>query len=330
MTEDESQQDGEATEGLIRMDFVIEDPVFSADGESMTFRFVPDPARYERRKIGGEGGWFDPIDSTFITDSAVADLLRLMPGKPMTLQRPQIDDAREYARARRASVASRLRAGVTEASSDASGDFLDSLALDELGFAILVVDLVGSTRLSQELPLKQNARVISAVVSELADAVPQFHGHVLKYTGDGLIAYFAEPSFARKNDMAIDCAMTMTLLMREAINPALNDEGLPALDLRIGLESGQAVVTVVGTADSKVHRDLIGETINLAAKIQALAAPGQVLVGGSMDRSLHTFWRLVLRPHDPGVNWLYRTKDGRPYPVLKVVSEAKLVPRGAA
>jgi len=60
----------------------------------------------------------------------------------------------------------------------------------------------------QSLPLDELARVIPIALFEFSLAIPAFHGHVLKYTGDGLIAYFAEPSFLTKNDLALDCALT--------------------------------------------------------------------------------------------------------------------------
>ena len=59
------------------------------------------------------------------------------------------------------------------------------------------------------------------ILDELALIVAQFNGQVLKYTGDGLIAYFTPPSYNRMNDMALDCALTCRHLLYEAVFPAL-------------------------------------------------------------------------------------------------------------
>lgn len=293
-----SDEPGKGLEPVdFRMDMVIEDVVTNEDDRSFTVSFRPDPARYERRtRADGRSGWFDLLDHLFLPDEVVAEMLASMPSVPMYHQAPKISDARVYAEGRREQVEAALQGpGIQGPNADPSGDFLDSLAEDRLGFAILVVDTVGSTRLSQSLSPEVYARVVSVVVTELAEVVPLFNGHVLKHTGDGLIAYFPEPSLIRMNDMSIDCAMTMTRVLTEAINPALQGVGHPTLNLRLGLESGDAYVVTLGTLASKRHRDLIGAVINIAAKIQAAAAPGDVVVGESMDRHLHNSWRRQLQ-----------------------------------
>ena len=169
---------------------------------------------------------------------------------------------------------------------------------------ILSIDVVGSTKLSQAVSDETYARIIAATVSELSLVVPQFHGHVLNYTGDGFIAYFAEPSFTTKNDLAIDCALTLRLLLYRAINPALEARSLPKLGIRIGSDSGDAVVVTLGDPRTKQHKDIIGAVVNLAAKIQARAEPGTILVGETVDlsctsRGESSFKRLIQRENGP-------------------------------
>ena len=61
---------------------------------------------------------------------------------------------------------------------------------------------------------------------ELSELVPKFWGYVLKYTGDGLIAYFPEPSFITMNDAALYCALTMRKIVYQALNTALQHRSL--------------------------------------------------------------------------------------------------------
>lgn len=319
-------QSNTESHGRFRMDAVILAAEFDDTTQTATFALIPDPKRYERRVIRGTEGWYDRFDHTFMPEAVFRDMVAQMPGSPIYWQRPRIENSFVYARERRAEFARRLtEPDAPRPAIDQGAQVLEAVGPREYGFAILIVDLVGSTTLSQELAAGEYARVIAAVVSELSEVVPSFLGHVLKYTGDGLIAFFPEPSFNRMNDMAIDCALTMRALMVETINPALAAEGWAALDVRIGLESGDAFITVIGTPESKLQHDIIGEIVNLAAKIQAIGKPGDILVGGSMDRSLHTDWRIHLEPYPPDPNWSYQRRDGSPYPVYRVVAEA--VPR---
>ena len=210
---------------------------------------------------------------------------------------------------------------------DKSEEFLESLATDQLGFVILVVDIVGSTTLSQTVGNRTYARVIATVLHELSLTIPAFHGHVLKYTGDGLIAYFPEPSFITKNDLGLDCALTLRLLVYEAINPALEARGLPSLGIRIGLDSGEAIVVTMGHPATKQHKDVIGATVSLAAKIQALAKPGAILVGQTVDRNLHIQWRENLQEVGLADDWKYLDVEGNPYRVLRVGRDPDAGPR---
>ena len=70
---------------------------------------------------------------------------------------------------------------------------------------------------------------------------------------------------------------------------------------------------------TKRHKDLIGAAVSLAAKIQGLAAPGQVLVGEAMNQSLHISWRKRLTEQSTDEHWGYAGRDGSPYRVFRFV-----------
>jgi adenylate cyclase len=152
--------------------------------------------------------------------------------------------------------------------------------------------------------------------------VPQFHGHVLKYGGDGLIAYFPEPSFIIKNDLAIDCALTMHGLVYAALNQCFSEGNLPGIEVRIGLDSGEAYVMAIGSAETKRHADIIGDVVSLAAKIQSRARTGEIWLGETMERNLHTMWREICEKCNEMNDWEYKNQEGRPYRLFRVAPDA--------
>ena len=79
------------------------------------------------------------------------------------------------------------------------------------------------------------------------------------------------------------------------------------------MEAGDLRIETVGGAEDKEHTDLLGFVINLAAKIQALAKPGEILVGEISERNLHVKWRQILQPVALPADWPYGRK------VFKVV-----------
>jgi adenylate cyclase len=200
---------------------------------------------------------------------------------------------------------------------DKSEQFLESLACDRLEFVIASVDVVGSTRLATTLAQEKYARLISTVLSELGEIIPKFHGYVLKYTGDGLIAYFPSPSFITMNDLALDCVLTMRGLVHNGINPLLEQRNYPVIDIRMGIDSGEAYVVTVGSPETKKHMDVIGGVVSLACKIQGLAKPGEICMGETTERNLHVAWRQLCEPVDCGPNWSYKERDGNFYRVFR-------------
>jgi class 3 adenylate cyclase len=153
---------------------------------------------------------------------------------------------------------------------------------------------------------------------ELSELISAHHGHVLKYTGDGLIAYFPEPNYVGKNDLAIQCAQMMRRLVYEAINPELENLGKPGIQIRIGLESGDAVIVSLGSPAAKHQRDIIGSVISLAAKIEKEASPGEILMGESLNRSIHTSWRLKCEEVQAPEPWLKKKTNGTPYRLFRL------------
>jgi len=303
-----------------RMDFTLE--IVSYDEKSGQAEFIvePDPRRYERRTENGERYFFDRFDRLLFKEETLLEKMKQqLVGRPFSYQPQLIEDSEAYARSRREQIKAMLE-GHQEpfVFSDKSEEFLESLSVDRHEFVIASIDVVGSTKLATTTEPTDYANFIHTILFELSELVPKFHGHVLKYTGDGIIAYFPAPSFIIMNDLALDCALSARLLVHEVLNPLMEERGYPPVDLRIGLDSGEAHVVNIGSPQTKRHKDIIGSVVSLAAKIQGLAKPGEVCLSETTVKNLYTNWRLVCIPLDVEPNWQYKGPDGEPYRVFKV------------
>jgi class 3 adenylate cyclase len=301
-----------------RFDMVQEIIAIDETSGTVTFRMQPDPARYSRVDEEGRHGWLDRFDHTFFGDDVMKDFAAGLQGLPMYFQKPKIDDAQIYVEGRRAEIERKLDGfGSAPTYEDKSEAFLATLGDKPSDFVILVVDLAASTQLAQTVSTTEYAKVIGLLVDEVDLAVTQFQGHVLKHTGDGLIAYFTPPSINRMTDLAVDCALTVRSLLYDALFPALARRGMQGLEARIAVDAGEAAVIAMGNPETKQHHDIIGFVVSLTSKIQAQAPAGSLLIGESADRGLHTFWRDQLRPFETARDWPYTSSSGKKYLVFE-------------
>ena len=139
-------------------------------------------------------------------------------------------------------------------------------------------DLVGSTSLAAKLDAEDWRNLVNAYLDEASAAVTDFGGHVLKKLGDGLMALFGYPQ-AQENDA--ERAVRAALAIQRALAD-LNDRnaarGAPELSARIGIECGSVVVDAAG--------EVFGDAPNIAARVQAEAEPGSVLITLNVQRQV--------------------------------------------
>jgi class 3 adenylate cyclase len=143
---------------------------------------------------------------------------------------------------------------------------------------ILFCDLVGSTSLATRLDAEDWRNLVNAYLDEASAAVTNLAGHVLKKLGDGLMALFGYPR-AQENDAerAVRAALAIQRALAD-LNARNAGSGVPELSARIGLECGSVVVDAAG--------EVFGEAPNVAARVQAAAEPGSVLITGSVQRQV--------------------------------------------
>jgi predicted ATPase/class 3 adenylate cyclase len=177
-------------------------------------------------------------------------------------------------------------------STEADGEQSDA---ERRQLTVLFCDLVGSTELSRRLDPEDMARVIGAYQDQVGREVARYEGHVAKFLGDGVLAYFGWPR-AHEDDAerAVRAALAMTEAVARLRTPA---GGL--LAARVGIATGLVVVGDM-TGESGTEQDaVVGETPNLAARLQAIANPGSVVVSRDTCRLLGLLFELEnLGSHD--------------------------------
>ena len=139
-------------------------------------------------------------------------------------------------------------------------------------------DLVGSTSISAQLDAEEWRDLVGAYLDAASAAVTEMGGHVAKKLGDGLMALFGYP-VAQENDAerAARAALSIQRALAE-VNRKNAGTGKPALNARIGIETGPVVVDAAG--------EIYGDAPNVAARVQALAEPGTVVVTARVQRQI--------------------------------------------
>ena len=302
-----------------RMDFLPEIISIDDESNSLTVLLKPDPMRYEWRKADRKKYLYDKLDNILCPEQVFYDLSRQIVNHRISLQSQEIDDIPICTDFSKPFIEKVLKGQqIAPRLEDKSEEFLQSLESDKLTFAIISLDVVGSTALSISLNPSTYANLISVVLWKLSAIIPKFHGHVLKYTGDGLIAYFPEPGFITKNDLAVDCAVALRRVIYKGLDTIFKEFGCPPIEVRIGIDTGEAFIKIIGDPSTKQHKDIIGAVVSLAAKIQAVTKPGEIYMGETTCRNLHNMWKENIELVELSDYWNYKGKDGNMYKVYKI------------
>jgi TOMM system kinase/cyclase fusion protein len=159
---------------------------------------------------------------------------------------------------------------------------------------VLFCDLVGSTALAARLDPEDFREIVRAYQAACADVIARFDGHIAQYLGDGLLIYFGYPQ-AHEDDA--QRAVRAGLGILKAVG-RLEAQG-QRLAVRIGIHTGAVVVGDVG-GEGRQERLALGEAPNVAARLQALADPGGVVVSATTQRLVAGFFRVRdLGPQSP-------------------------------
>jgi predicted ATPase/class 3 adenylate cyclase len=145
---------------------------------------------------------------------------------------------------------------------------------------VMFSDLVGSTALASRLDPEDLREVLGEYHRDVARAIGRFDGFVAKYMGDGVLAYFGYPQ-AHEDDAERAVRAGFNIVGIPRLVPAAPDG---ALRVRVGIATGLVVVGDLVGAGESCERGVVGETPNLAARLQALAEPGDVIIDARTRR----------------------------------------------
>jgi class 3 adenylate cyclase len=143
---------------------------------------------------------------------------------------------------------------------------------------VLFCDLVGSTAIAAQLDPEEWRETVAGYHRIAAEAITRFDGHVAKYLGDGVMAYFGWPA-AHDNDA--EGAARAGLAILEAIAKLNEQPGHAKLSARVGIDSG---TVVIGKGAGNEAAEVFGDVPNIAARVQATAEPGTIAITDATQR----------------------------------------------
>src|SRR5436309_2478105 len=151
---------------------------------------------------------------------------------------------------------------------------------------VMFSDLVGSTALSVRMDPEDLREIISAYQNCVAETVRHFGGFVARYLGDGVLVYFGYPH-AHEDDA--ERAVRAGL---ELITAVAGLKTCAPQQVRVGIATGLVVVGHLIPSGESEERGMVGETPNLAARLQSIAEPNMVVIAESTRRLLGSFFQL--------------------------------------
>ncbi|MGC1929132.1 MAG: adenylate/guanylate cyclase domain-containing protein [Candidatus Nitrosopolaris sp.] len=189
-------------------------------------------------------------------------------------------------------------------------EFLLNHINSKIPLVIMYVDLVDSTNMSMTLPVNKLVSIIRAFTYEMSSVIQSHKGYVLKYVGDAVIAFF--PSSYNKLlacDNAIYCAQSMITVVRNGINPILNQYDYPELTIKIGIDEGENTIVQYGH-DRSSPIDILSYCMSIAAKITSITDPDRITIGEDVYTLIHPALKTRFRElKDRIQDWKYTKRQ---------------------
>jgi adenylate cyclase len=161
---------------------------------------------------------------------------------------------------------------------------------------VLFADIRGFTSLSEHENPEKIVRLLNRYFTAMSEIIFEFGGTLDKYIGDGLMAIFGAPTATpedAKHALQTAVAMQKRLLI---LNRELRDEYIPEVQIGIGLHTGEATVGYIGS-EKRSEYTAIGDTVNLAARLESNALPGQILVSEATAKFCQDLFPVIA--HEP-------------------------------
>src|SRR6516165_2107895 len=156
----------------------------------------------------------------------------------------------------------------------------------------LFADIRGSTELEQDLDPEEARAIVDPALKLMIEAVRHYDGYIVQSTGDGIFALFGAPIAHEDHPQR---ALYAALRMQDGIgrySDQLRSGGRAPLQIRVGVNTGEVVMRLIDTGETKREYAPIGLTTNLAARMQTLANPGSTIISESTRRLVEGYIKL--------------------------------------
>jgi class 3 adenylate cyclase/tetratricopeptide (TPR) repeat protein len=154
---------------------------------------------------------------------------------------------------------------------------------------VLFCDLVDSTRLASQLDPEDYREVVRTYQTVCAEVIQRYSGHIAQYLGDGLLVYFGYPqAHEDEAQRAVRTGLEMVKALRP-LQPRLDAQYGIRLAIRIGIHTGVVVVGEIG-GSGRQEQLALGDTPNIAARLQGLATPDTVVISAATSRLVEGFF----------------------------------------
>jgi adenylate cyclase len=150
---------------------------------------------------------------------------------------------------------------------------------------ILISDLRGFSAISERLPPEQVVMILNLYLGVMSDTVTRYSGTINEFIGDGIFVMFGAPIYREDDsERAVACAIAMQSAMAD-VNRQNQQLGLPAIEMGIGINTGEVVVGNIGS-QRRAKYTVIGNHVNLAARIESYTVGGQILISDDTFRDV--------------------------------------------
>ena len=161
---------------------------------------------------------------------------------------------------------------------------------------VLFADIRGFTAFSEKVKPEKVVGLLNRYFSAMSEIIFAYGGTLDKYIGDGLMAIFGAPNATPEDAKnAVKTAITMQKRL-STLNKEIESEGLSRINIGIGLHTGEAVIGYIGS-EQRSEYTAIGDTVNLASRLESNAEGGQILISEATAQASGNLFSLI--PHEP-------------------------------
>lgn len=155
---------------------------------------------------------------------------------------------------------------------------------------VLFADIRNFTRLSNQLSPEQVVTILNDYYQSLIEIVFKYQGSINNIMGDGVMVVFGIPEYFEEHPKtALECAFGMMEAIREKTF-ARRSKGLPVAEFGMGLHVGDGIVGNIGSG-ARMEYTVVGQTVNIASRIETLAKPGEILVSSNVVERVSRFFQ---------------------------------------